>query len=918
MPDPRSLLPHVPLLVAGAGTALWLDADGTVETLSPKDALGRARQGPPMVCHTPALARRLGGDPFPAYDVLELFAFTRPAQCCLPTPRGLAAAAGLDEPIALADQAMALREAALTLLAELARADYPRIAEAAAIARRMADQGWIWGAAVGLALGEAPRASRFDIWNRLPEWTEHAPEPPPGHFVVDPDEARARLAALLGAGAEARPQQADYASGVSFAFAPRDREDSPRLVLAEAGTGVGKTLGYIAPASVWVDKNGGAVWLSTYTKNLQAQLDRELERLYPDKDEKARKAVVRKGRENYLCLLNFDEAVGRLGDRTLPGIGGPGAALGLLARWIGASCDGDMVGGDFPGWLADLTGPARTRELTDRRGECVYSACPHWRTCFIERASRKARQAELVIANHALVMALAAAGDNDPHLPTRYVFDEGHHLFDAADGAFAVHLSGLEMRELRRWLRGAENTRRGRARGLRRRAGDLVEGDDRAAEALDAVLAAAAVLPKDGWPRRVADRHPDAAAEHFLSFVHQQVVARTRGDSGGYSSETDTHPLVDGLLDAATRFDVALGDLAKPLEQLEQALVRYLDEESDTLDTSTRVRLDATARSLRRRRLDLVAPWRAMLKSLGGERPEAFVDWFAIERSDGHERDVGMYRHWTDPTEPFAAAVLGPAQGALITSATLRDGTGDADADWRAAETRTGAAHLTVPALRVDASSPFDYGAQTKVFVVTDVNRDDPVQVAAAYRALFTASRGGALGLFTAIWRLRRIHQRIAKPLDDAGLILLAQHVDGLDTATLVEIFRAERDACLLGTDALRDGVDVPGDALRLIVFDRVPWPRPDILHRARRARFGGRAYDDMMVRLRLRQAFGRLIRRADDHGVFVLLDSATPSRLLGAFPGGVEVARVGLADAVAQTSAFLAPAARTDPHITS
>ncbi|MFP6759655.1 MAG: ATP-dependent DNA helicase, partial [Alphaproteobacteria bacterium] len=207
MPDPRSLLPHVPVLVAGAGTALWLGADGTVETLSPKEALGRARQGPPMVCHAPALARRLGGDPFPAYDVLELFAFTRPAQFCLPTPRGLAATAGLDAPIALADQAMALREAALTLLAELARADYPRIAEAAAIARRMADQGWIWGAAVGLALGEAPRASRLDIWNRLPEWTEHAPEPPPGHFAVDPDEARARLAALLGADAEARPQQ---------------------------------------------------------------------------------------------------------------------------------------------------------------------------------------------------------------------------------------------------------------------------------------------------------------------------------------------------------------------------------------------------------------------------------------------------------------------------------------------------------------------------------------------------------------------------------------------------------------------------------------------------------------------------------------------------------------------------------------
>ena len=918
MPDPRSLLPHVPVLVAGAGAALWLDADGTVESLRPKDALRRARQGPPLVCHTPALARRLGGDPFPAFDVLELFAFTRPAQFCLPTPRGLAAAAGLDEPTALADQAMALREAALTFLAELARADYPRAAEAAAIARRMADQGWNWGAAVGLALGESPRASRLDIWNRLPEWSEHAPEPPPGHFAVDPDEARARLASLLGAGAEARPQQADYASGVSFAFAPRDREESPRLVLAEAGTGVGKTLGYIAPASVWVDKNAGAVWLSTYTKNLQAQLDRELDRLYPDKAEKARKVVVRKGRENYICLLNFDEAVGRLGDRTLPGLGGAGPALGLLARWIGASRDGDMVGGDFPGWLADLIGPSRSRALTDRRGECVYSACPHWRTCFIERAARKARQAELVIANHALVMALAAAGDNDPFLPTRYVFDEGHHLFDAADGAFAVHLSGLEMRELRRWLRGAEDTRRGRARGLRRRVGDLVDGDDRAAEALDAVLAGGRGLPTDGWLRRVDDRHPDGPAEGFLSFVHQQVAARSRGDTRGYSSEADVRPPVDGLLHAATQLDAALADLAKPLEQLEQALARRLDEDSDTLDTAIRVRLDATARSLRRRRLDLVAPWRAMLKSLAGESPEAFVDWFAIERSDGHTRDVGMYRHWADPSEPFAAAVLAPAQGALITSATLRDGTGDAEADWRVAETRTGAAHLPLPAVRVSASSPFDYASQTRVFVVTDVNRDDPDQVAAAYRALFIASRGGALGLFTAIWRLRSIHQRIAKPLDEAGLILLAQHVDALDTATLVEIFRAERDACLLGTNALRDGVDVPGESLRLIVFDRVPWPRPDILHRARRARFGGRAHDDMIVRLRLRQAFGRLVRRADDHGVFVLLDPGTPTRLLGAFPGGIEVARVGLADAVAQTAAFLEPAARAHPHITS
>jgi len=143
--------------------------------------------------------------------------------------------------------------------------------------------------------------------------------------------------------------------------------------------------------------------------------------------------------------------------------------------------------------------------------------------------------------------------------------------------------------------------------------------------------------------------------------------------------------------------------------------------------------------------------------------------------------------------------------------------------------------------------------------------------------------------------------------------LLLAQHIDAMSTATLVDIFRAEEDSCLLGTDAVRDGVDVPGRSLRLIVFDRVPWPRPDILHRARKAAFGGAHYDDRIARLRLRQAYGRLIRRDDDKGVFAILDRALPSRLLAAFPPGVPIERVPLVEAVAATAAFLdLPAHRT------
>lgn len=134
---------------------------------------------------------------------------------------------------------------------------------------------------------------------------------------------------------------------------------------------------------------------------------------------------------------------------------------------------------------------------------------------------------------------------------------------------------------------------------------------------------------------------------------------------------------------------------------------------------------------------------------------------------------------------------------------------------------------------------------------------------------------------------------------------LYGQHVDPVDTATLVDIFRDEMDACLLGTDAVRDGVDVPGDSLRLIVFDRVPWPRPTILHRARRAAFGGRVYDEMLTRLKLSQAYGRLVRRASDRGVFIMLDGQTPTRLLDAFPDGVTVDRIGLAEAVQAVRAW-------------
>ncbi len=171
-----------------------------------------------------------------------------------------------------------------------------------------------------------------------------------------------------------------------------------------------------------------------------------------------------------------------------------------------------------------------------------------------------------------------------------------------------------------------------------------------------------------------------------------------------------------------------------------------------------------------------------------------------------------------------------------------------------------GASHFLKPAMRAAMMSPYDYRTQSRAFIVTDVSHREIAQLAAAFEALFTASRGGALGLFTAISRLRSVHKYLAPRLEKLRLPLFAQHVDQMDNATLVDIFRTEIDSCLLGTDAKRDGIDIKGNALRLVVFEKTPWPRPDILHRERRrhaVETGLEDYDDRLTRMRIRRVSG-------------------------------------------------------------
>ncbi|HEX7822615.1 MAG TPA: ATP-dependent DNA helicase, partial [Sphingobium sp.] len=524
MPDLKRLCA---LHISHAGAWLW--EDGDARAIDRQEAKARALASPLLLVNTPLVGGRLGYSELSGLDLLELFAFVYPARFVVPSPAGLAEATGLPPPATDSDAAALLPQIAERLLAAMQAPDWPERQGAWTASRNLERARWPWGPFTRAALPANPGTEERWLFSALPEWEEQSPRPPARQGALDAHDIDDQLDALVGEGGEVRSGQRAFAQAAAAAFTPRDQRDAPHVVLAEAGTGIGKTLGYLAPASLWAAQSGGTVWVSTFTKALQRQLNRESARIYPDDAIRRQRVTVRKGRENYLCLLNLEEAL-------QGGASGRGAIFAqLVARWAAYSRDGDMVGGDLPGWLPTLFRRTGTAALTDRRGECIYAGCPHYRRCFIERTQRASANADLVIANHALVLIEAVRGRGETQ--ARYVFDEGHHLFHAADSTFALALSGAECIELRRWVVGPEGSRKGRRRGLSARLADVGSYDDAAGLAIEAAVQAAKQLPGDDWLSRITGETPHGPLEALLVAARAMVFARA--EEGRKASEGD-------------------------------------------------------------------------------------------------------------------------------------------------------------------------------------------------------------------------------------------------------------------------------------------------------------------------------------------------------------------------------------------
>jgi ATP-dependent DNA helicase DinG len=650
------------------------------------------------------------------------------------------------------------------------------------------------------------------------------------------------LADLLGPGgalARALPSYEPRASQLQMAEAVSSALEHGRALAVEAGTGTGKTLAYLVPAA----RSGLKVIVSTATKTLQEQLADKDVPLLRALGVEARFAFL-KGRQNYLCLLRKEqfEAAPTFERRE------EAPLYRKLDEWAQRTATGDRAE------LADLPeGFSAFREVFSTAETCTGQKCPHYDGCFVFKMRKVAAEADVVVVNHHLFFAdlalrTSSAGDAGAAVLPRYdavIFDEAHAVEEVATENFGVQLGSFRVAEL-----GRDSAR---------------------------VLAG---RPRLSAARDLAARLGTAGRAFFEAASRCRPAGKGRPRAAGGErapGESDRWSIPPGSLD--------------PAEPEREALVEVLRALAARLSGSADEEL-----SLLERRCSTLAAELSLFgkSSLGPLRPDIEYDEGELpgqERADvvlwGESRLGHLFLH-ASPLD--VASILqdrlydriGPV---VFTSATLAV---DGSLDFFAR--RVGLADAQGPLFPLDVKvlpSPFDYRQNAALYVPRAM--PDPLEdgfaeaVAEELRALLAVTSGRAFALFTSLRNMRRVHDLLAPELPWQVLLQGER-----PKAQLLRSFR-ERPSVLFASQSFWEGVDVPGEALSLVVIDKLPFASPQEplvqAHIDRLRSQGEDPFDAFQVpqaALALKQGFGRLIRHAQDRGIVAILDPRLSRRAYG------------------------------------
>ncbi|MEX0935270.1 MAG: helicase C-terminal domain-containing protein [Gemmatimonadota bacterium] len=734
------------------------------------------------------------------------------------------------------------------------------------------------------------------------------------YVVVEPPEARLRetldpasLEAYLAPGGaldarfggyEDRPTQRGMLREVVARF------NEGGVAVVEAATGTGKSLAYLLPAALWALRNGERTVVSTNTINLQEQLVAKDLPLVRDLVGEDFKWSLVKGRGNYVSIRRLHLA--RQSATTLFD-DDRGSEIEALVDWVGTTRDGS---------LADLNirpGEDVWDEVRSDGDICMGARCPHFQECFYQKARRRAAASDVLVVNHALLFAdvsLRRTTDNWSQaavLPVyrHVVLDEGHNVEDAATSHLGAEVTRIGMfRTLGRLERNGKGVLRSVEDVLQRVAGS--DESDRLLDRIEKRLRPAQVRARESLTRFFD------ALEPAVPFDEEEPLRLGRGDV----RDPADHPEILELLDTLT---AAFGRLRRELQVLRESI----EDDVVLLDALEGRVLDV--RAVERR---LEAAQHALGLVLDPkEAGNRFVRW--IEGRGGRSgrlRNVILAAAPVEPGELLRESLFDRVDTAVITSATLATG----GEDFRFIRDRLGLVEevagapdgastrrspgpeeagalafadvvpiveeLSVQApLRVTQTllrSPFDYREQTLFCVPTDFPGHDQGNAfqdatARVVTELAGITDGGIFVLFTSYRALRAVAQRL-RSSGVASRWPVWVHGEGPRSRLLGEFVRSGK-GILLGTSSFWEGVDVPGDPLRGLILQKIPFRVPtEPITQARmeaievRGRSAFQSYLVPLAALRLKQGFGRLIRSRTDRGGILLLDPRIVTRSYG------------------------------------